>query len=237
VTGVCSSPLRSMAATGLCDSPLRSVPATGVFNSRLRSVPAKADATRPCVRCPRRRMRFASTIEARGGRMQFAPTFDARDGRMQFGPSLGGRDGRMQYAPAFDRRRLLPREPPRADSPIHAAAFLSNRAGTRYVTATGKRRDVGLLNRLRISFSSAPISAGIWAARAWRASMFRSSCCLSTSSVNIDNWTCGCASWIVFRLEDHGQYALYRMNPDGGALHAILPLSSFKPRYIDWGPR
>jgi Tol biopolymer transport system component len=43
--------------------------------------------------------------------------------------------------------------------------------------------------------------------------------------------------WIVFRLEDHGQYGLYRMRPDGGALHAILPLSSFKPRNIDWGPR
>jgi len=43
--------------------------------------------------------------------------------------------------------------------------------------------------------------------------------------------------WIVFRLEDHGEYGLYRMRPDGGALHAILPLSSFKPRNIDWGPR
>src|SRR5262245_10577948 len=43
--------------------------------------------------------------------------------------------------------------------------------------------------------------------------------------------------WIVFRLEDHGLYGLYRMRPDGGAMHAILPLSSFKPRFIDWGQR
>jgi hypothetical protein len=42
--------------------------------------------------------------------------------------------------------------------------------------------------------------------------------------------------WIVFRLEDHGLYGLYRMNTEAGALHAILPPSSFKPRYIDWGP-
>jgi Tol biopolymer transport system component len=44
-------------------------------------------------------------------------------------------------------------------------------------------------------------------------------------------------NWIVFRLEDHGNYGLYRMRPDGGAMHAILRQSSFKPRYIDWGPR
>ena len=42
---------------------------------------------------------------------------------------------------------------------------------------------------------------------------------------------------IVFRLEDHGQYGLYRMRPNGSGLHAILKLSSFKPRFIDWGPR
>jgi Tol biopolymer transport system component len=42
--------------------------------------------------------------------------------------------------------------------------------------------------------------------------------------------------WIAFRLEDHGQYALYRMQNDGGSPHPILPLSSLKPRYIDWGP-
>jgi Tol biopolymer transport system component len=43
--------------------------------------------------------------------------------------------------------------------------------------------------------------------------------------------------WIVFRLEDHGQYGLYMMHPDGTARHAILKLSSFKPRFIDWGSR
>jgi Tol biopolymer transport system component len=43
--------------------------------------------------------------------------------------------------------------------------------------------------------------------------------------------------WIVFRLEDHGRYGLYMMHPDGTAKHAILNLSSFKPRFIDWGSR
>lgn len=43
--------------------------------------------------------------------------------------------------------------------------------------------------------------------------------------------------WIVFRLEDHGRYGLYMMHPDGTAQHAILKLSSFKPRFIDWGSR
>jgi len=43
--------------------------------------------------------------------------------------------------------------------------------------------------------------------------------------------------WIVFRLEDHGKYGLYKMRPDGASLQPILSLSSFKPRYIDWGPR
>jgi Tol biopolymer transport system component len=42
--------------------------------------------------------------------------------------------------------------------------------------------------------------------------------------------------WIVFRLEDHGSYGLYRMRPDGSDLHPILPPSSFRPRNIDWGP-
>jgi Tol biopolymer transport system component len=43
--------------------------------------------------------------------------------------------------------------------------------------------------------------------------------------------------WIVFRLEDHGQFGLYKMRPDGTDLQPILGLSSFKPRLIDWGPR
>ena len=43
--------------------------------------------------------------------------------------------------------------------------------------------------------------------------------------------------WIVFRLEDHGQFTLYRIRPDGTDLHAILRASStFVPRNIDWGP-
>jgi Tol biopolymer transport system component len=43
--------------------------------------------------------------------------------------------------------------------------------------------------------------------------------------------------WIVFRLEDHGRYALMRIRPDGTHLRTILPLSSFRPRGIDWGVR
>ena len=42
--------------------------------------------------------------------------------------------------------------------------------------------------------------------------------------------------WIVFRLEDHGQFALCVVRTDGTALRTILPLSDFKPRGIDWGP-
>jgi Tol biopolymer transport system component len=43
--------------------------------------------------------------------------------------------------------------------------------------------------------------------------------------------------WIVFRLEDHGRYGLYKMHPDGSHMRAILPLSSFKPRVIAWGSK
>jgi Tol biopolymer transport system component len=43
--------------------------------------------------------------------------------------------------------------------------------------------------------------------------------------------------WIVFRLEDHGQYSLMKIRPDGTHLRTILPPSSFRPRYIDWGSR
>jgi dipeptidyl aminopeptidase/acylaminoacyl peptidase len=43
--------------------------------------------------------------------------------------------------------------------------------------------------------------------------------------------------WTVFRLEDHGQFALMRMRPDGSHMRAILPLSGFAARFIDWGPR
>jgi Tol biopolymer transport system component len=41
--------------------------------------------------------------------------------------------------------------------------------------------------------------------------------------------------WIVFRLEDHGAFGLYKMRPDGTHLRAILGLSSFRPSFIDWG--
>ena len=43
--------------------------------------------------------------------------------------------------------------------------------------------------------------------------------------------------WIVFRLEDHGRYGLYKMRPDGSHFKPILPLSDFAPRFIDWGAR
>jgi Tol biopolymer transport system component len=43
--------------------------------------------------------------------------------------------------------------------------------------------------------------------------------------------------WIVFRLEDHGLYTLYKMRSDGTDLRVILSPSSFRPRSVDWGPR
>jgi Tol biopolymer transport system component len=43
--------------------------------------------------------------------------------------------------------------------------------------------------------------------------------------------------WIVFRLNDHGSFGLFKMHPDGTHLKTILPLSSFRPRFIDWGSR
>jgi Tol biopolymer transport system component len=42
--------------------------------------------------------------------------------------------------------------------------------------------------------------------------------------------------WIVFRLEIGGRFGLYRIRPDGNAMHPILRLSDLKPRTIDWGP-
>jgi Tol biopolymer transport system component len=41
--------------------------------------------------------------------------------------------------------------------------------------------------------------------------------------------------WIVFRLQDHGLFGLFKIHPDGTGLTMILPLSSFRPRFIDWG--
>jgi Tol biopolymer transport system component len=43
--------------------------------------------------------------------------------------------------------------------------------------------------------------------------------------------------WIVFRLNDHGSFGLFKIHPDGTHLRTILPLSSFRPRFIDWGAR
>ncbi len=41
--------------------------------------------------------------------------------------------------------------------------------------------------------------------------------------------------WIVLRLEDHGQFGLYKMHPDGTHVRPILGLSNLAPRFIDWG--
>ena len=43
--------------------------------------------------------------------------------------------------------------------------------------------------------------------------------------------------YIVFRLEDHGSFALMQMRSDGSHLKQILGFSSFRPRFIDWGAR
>jgi Tol biopolymer transport system component len=41
--------------------------------------------------------------------------------------------------------------------------------------------------------------------------------------------------WIVFRLQEHGLFGLFKIHPDGTGLTTILPMSSFRPRFIDWG--
>jgi Tol biopolymer transport system component len=43
--------------------------------------------------------------------------------------------------------------------------------------------------------------------------------------------------YIVFRLEDHGSFALMKMRSDGSHVKQILGFSSFRPRFIDWGAR
>jgi Tol biopolymer transport system component len=43
--------------------------------------------------------------------------------------------------------------------------------------------------------------------------------------------------WIVFRLNQNGLFGLFKIHPDGTHLKTILPLSSFRPRFIDWGAR
>lgn len=42
--------------------------------------------------------------------------------------------------------------------------------------------------------------------------------------------------WIVFRLEIGDRAGLFRMHPDGSHIKTILPMSAFRPRFIDWGP-
>ena len=42
---------------------------------------------------------------------------------------------------------------------------------------------------------------------------------------------------LAYRLEDHGQYGLYRMHTYGSHQQAIIPLSTFRPSLIDWGTR
>jgi Tol biopolymer transport system component len=42
--------------------------------------------------------------------------------------------------------------------------------------------------------------------------------------------------WIVFRQESGDQSAMMVIRTDGQGMHAILPFSDFRPRFIDWGP-
>jgi Tol biopolymer transport system component len=42
--------------------------------------------------------------------------------------------------------------------------------------------------------------------------------------------------WIVFRQESGDQSALMVMRTGGQGMHAIIPFSDFRPRFIDWGP-
>jgi len=42
--------------------------------------------------------------------------------------------------------------------------------------------------------------------------------------------------WIAYRLEHGDQNALMIVRTDGQGAHAVLPFSSFRPRFIDWGP-
>jgi Tol biopolymer transport system component len=41
--------------------------------------------------------------------------------------------------------------------------------------------------------------------------------------------------WLVYRLEKDGLFGLYRIHPDGSGRRVILPLSAFRPAFIDWG--
>jgi Tol biopolymer transport system component len=41
--------------------------------------------------------------------------------------------------------------------------------------------------------------------------------------------------WIVMRIEDGDQNALYLIHPDGSGLQQLTPFSSFRPRFMVWG--
>jgi Tol biopolymer transport system component len=41
--------------------------------------------------------------------------------------------------------------------------------------------------------------------------------------------------WILLRLEENGQYALFKIHPDGDDLHAVTAFSDFRPRGMAWG--
>jgi Tol biopolymer transport system component len=43
--------------------------------------------------------------------------------------------------------------------------------------------------------------------------------------------------WITYRLQHADQSALMVMGTDGQGAHAVLGFSSFRPRFIDWGPQ
>jgi hypothetical protein len=43
--------------------------------------------------------------------------------------------------------------------------------------------------------------------------------------------------WLVYRLEKDGPFGLYRVHSDGSGRRSILLLSTFRPAFIDWGPK
>lgn len=43
--------------------------------------------------------------------------------------------------------------------------------------------------------------------------------------------------WIVFRINAPGGFGLFKIHPDGTDLTTILPFSSLRPGFIDWGAR
>jgi Tol biopolymer transport system component len=43
-------------------------------------------------------------------------------------------------------------------------------------------------------------------------------------------------NWIVYRQEYGDRSALMLIHPNGKGIRVVLPLSDFKPRFVDWGP-